>query len=652
MLPLLVGVTGHRDIGTDALPVVRRRIREALQGLIKLYGAPQLQLLTAMAGGADLEAAEIALELGIRPVCLFPMEPERYRATLGEADRPRFDRLRADDRIALQVTLPPVASAHGAAGDEDADTAQYEQLAVLLARLSHVLLALWDGRDDDPQPARTGQARTLRRGGTAHVAGIRQNGEYAEVARDSIRGSVLFSSRLPRLELARCGPLLHILTPRETQGSEDGTRAGEVRWWSDMRPCKGKGPLPNGNPRHFWKILAAPSDDQGWSDQLATLMPAEFSTMKDADDDLHAIEKKHGELCGTARESLTATSHGHGADDTLAAQNDADRSFIARMFGAADSGAWVFQQALLGDWAPGLPWRRGKGLRRLGALFWFALALPVMVGSFELYCEYGKKFYFLVVYLGVLLVSGAIYFLWIRRNHWQNRYQDYRALAEAARVQFYWAVSGIPLSVSDNYLRQHEGELGWIRFALRGAALHGMAHALRHRDLPYEPVIRLWMKGQESYFEKTLARYRRAHIVLKRCTYATVGLLVASILALLLTQLAYGGQLPEEWGEILREAPSVLIGVLPAVTAFFIAFQELRLFEEHAHAFEQSARVFGRAAVQAGELARSLPHVQDAAPIHREWRSVTIALGKESLAENAVWIQLHRAHPIIPKAGG
>lgn len=118
MLPLLVGVTGHRDIRTDALPIIRRRIREALQGLIKLYGARQLQLLTAMAGGADLEAAEIALELGIRPVCLFPMEPERYRETLSEADRPRFDRLRADERIALQVTLPPVArAAHRAAGD-------------------------------------------------------------------------------------------------------------------------------------------------------------------------------------------------------------------------------------------------------------------------------------------------------------------------------------------------------------------------------------------------------------------------------------------------------------------------------------------------------------------------------------------------------
>ena len=643
MLPLLVGVTGHRDICPSSLPLVRRRAREIFENLISLYGASQLHVLIGMAEGADLEMAELAAELGLARVQLFPTTIEQHHKTVAQPALDRYAALQKQHPALLEIVLPPVASA---LDNQTQDIVQYEQQAVFLARTSHILLALWDGVDPDPKEKRQGAPRSQLRGGTAHVLGIRRHGEYAEVARESIKESALFANRLPRLELARCGPILHILTPRARSSSDLRADAGTVRWWSDSH---GSGMASAHEHVGVWETLAAGGDTASGLSGIAGRMPVEFSLMKDAEALLQTCRSEHGASCDATQVGLVRNNPKDRKPAVLEVAEDSPLQPVMRLFGAADTISWSHQQALLGDWAPGLPWRRRKGLRRLGALFWFATALPLMSACFEIYCEYGKDFRWLFLYLTILAVTAGVYWCRVRKNHWQNRYQDYRALAEAVRVQFYWSASGVPLSASDNYLRQHEGELGWIRFALRGAALRGTAHALRLNQPSYGAVTQLWMREQEMYFTAALLRYKRADTILKRCTTVTLAALIASVSALMIVQMLNGGRLPESWGEILEELPSVVIGVLPGIMAFFVAFQELRLFEEHAHVYEQSARVCDRAAHQAEDILRNQ---QPETTKRREWRSLAVALGKESLAENASWIQLHRSHPIVPKAGG
>ena len=59
-------------------------------------------------------------------------------------------------------------------------------------------------------------------------------------------------------------------------------------------------------------------------------------------------------------------------------------------------------------------------------------------------------------------------YLWQKRLDAQGRYLDYRALAEALRVQFYWRLAGLNDSAAASYLRKQLDELRWIRDALRG----------------------------------------------------------------------------------------------------------------------------------------------------------------------------------------
>ena len=84
-LPILVGVTGHRDILPASLRDVQNAVRAALAALRAALG-PNLMLMTALAEGADQLVADIARELGIRMIAISPMPLELYRRTMDTAE--------------------------------------------------------------------------------------------------------------------------------------------------------------------------------------------------------------------------------------------------------------------------------------------------------------------------------------------------------------------------------------------------------------------------------------------------------------------------------------------------------------------------------------------------------------------------------------
>jgi len=54
----------------------------------------------------------------------------------------------------------------------------------------------------------------------------------------------------------------------------------------------------------------------------------------------------------------------------------------------------------------------------------------------------------------------------------RDRHEDYRALAEALRVQFFWMVAGLPDLAAEKYLRKQAGEMVWIRDAMSECGLY------------------------------------------------------------------------------------------------------------------------------------------------------------------------------------
>jgi hypothetical protein len=146
-IPLVVAVTGHRDLVPAELPTLRDKVAQLFRKLQNDYPDRRLQLMSALAEGADQLAAEVALELGVELVVTLPMARAVYRKDFASAEsRLRFDALceRATDFYELPLARGNTDDGIATVGPER--TRQYAQLGVFLCAHCHVLLAIWDGK--------------------------------------------------------------------------------------------------------------------------------------------------------------------------------------------------------------------------------------------------------------------------------------------------------------------------------------------------------------------------------------------------------------------------------------------------------------------------------------------------------------------------
>ena len=149
-VPLVVAVTGHRDLVADEVPGLRDRVRRFFDQLGNDYPDRPVRLLCGLAEGADQLVAEVALEEKIALVATLPMPRQVYRDDFGTPEAlARFDAL--CEGAAECIELPPArGSSPGDIGKQGPRrTHQYAQLGVFLSAHCHLLLAIWDGKPSD-----------------------------------------------------------------------------------------------------------------------------------------------------------------------------------------------------------------------------------------------------------------------------------------------------------------------------------------------------------------------------------------------------------------------------------------------------------------------------------------------------------------------
>jgi hypothetical protein len=156
-VPLVVAVTGHRDLLPAELPAIRRGVRALILELRDAYPDRAITLMSALAEGADRLVAEEALDIGIPLVAVLPMSREHYVRDFTAPGSPQeFDRLcdAAADLFELPLVVAGGVSPVAEAGVDR--EAQYAQCGVFLCAHCHILLALWDGKPS-AQVGGTGQ---------------------------------------------------------------------------------------------------------------------------------------------------------------------------------------------------------------------------------------------------------------------------------------------------------------------------------------------------------------------------------------------------------------------------------------------------------------------------------------------------------------
>jgi hypothetical protein len=169
-IPLLVGIVGHRDLVPEETPEIRAALQQLLHALRLEQPAVQLKLLSSMAEGADLLAADVARELDIDVIALLPYSSAQCRVDLAEdEDRQMFDRIMVHAEK-LELPLPAGVSASEMTDSSAARDSQFQRAGAIIARYSSLLIAVWDG-EDMGHAAGTARVVDFRRRGIA-PAGI------------------------------------------------------------------------------------------------------------------------------------------------------------------------------------------------------------------------------------------------------------------------------------------------------------------------------------------------------------------------------------------------------------------------------------------------------------------------------------------------
>ena len=580
-VPLVVGVTGHRDIRADHREALERRVRGILLNLRKDYPATPLILLSPLAEGADRLAARAALDgrVGARLIVPLPMPQAMYEedfstpGSLGE-----FRELLAKAHHSFVIPLAAGNSeasirTHGPQRDR-----QYEAVGKYIAQQSQILIALWDGVD-----------RGLI-GGTASIVRFKTEGMVDPQPHP----------HRSMLEPAECGPVYHVVTPRV------------------------RNPSPQGKPFELNKVYPKAHRDRSeaerYFDKIFRNMDEFNREAANAGPGLAAmVAKSKAYVIPPAKESILPLSLRSTLD----------------FYGLADALAIRFQAQTIGT------------MKRLHALIFF------VVLCFAIFAHYHAPWF--MIPAGVLVASAFFLYGRAKARGYQDKYQDYRALAEGLRVKLFWRLAGILDEVTDHYLGKSRTEMDWIRHALRGWGLTVLEEGGGggHSESPgtaaaLSVVLVHWVRDQQQYFARAGRRAHQSLEGLERWVAASLVLAVLlTIFVIAVPSIAYfrehaprGCCDDEGW---LLPGVIVAISTCLLVAGLVHHMGEQMAFSEHWKRYARMQRLFAHAsglisqALAVGDLKRAQAVMRD--------------LGREALAENGDWVIVHRERPLsVPHA--
>jgi hypothetical protein len=637
-LPLVIGATGHRDLREQDIPALKRAVAEVIKRLKRDYlrgdSETPIIVLSSLAEGADRLIAEVAMEQGAKMIAPLPMPPDEYRRDFAPGLVPdaaaEFDRLKD-----LAAAAPVMGFAAGNTlenvREESHRALQYREVGLFIVRHCHVLIALWNGDEEN-----------IAVGGTAEVVRFKRDGIPLEVTK-SARAS---------LDAPEIGPVVHIATPRAKTGG--GTNGITVHPWGRTIVNRFRG----GWMRRSWRNVVK---------FFASIVGAE---LRDDRPSLTAVEKRELDSwqAFAAQTKLTARFN-HDATRLPSSQKGARQLVGSMQYLFHDpqseaSGNAVRDSAmkLLPRWcvlyqtadALAVKWRS-----RFEWDWWLLFVLGFLgILSFEIVTHLWRDWFFLFAVYGVLFLCVLVWFIVAHFRQHQERFLDFRALAEALRVAVFWKLAGIggpfattskhtavDLSSGDSvaaaYPIRQPSELNWVKTCLRTLELLEVGQPAQHDHNVevdgYGWARAFWVKGQLAFFAKRGPDHD--HLAEGRENRSIVLLFFSTLFAFILF-FVIGKESTSSHGIGLHEIFIFLIGLLPGGAAVLAGYSERLALKAQARQYDRMHTLFARAA-------QLLPETVEAKDFSR-MQSLFAELGAEAMKENAEWVAIYRQRPIRP----
>lgn len=483
-----VGIIGHMNLPEGAEALLEQKVRDVLLWLKKQhypngsagFGEPlgldktPIVLLSSLAPGADQLAAKVALEEGLEVRCPLPFPYEMYRIGSTFNSTPVISAINRQekldgliDRIGLDNTFVVThADDHreyqpylnDQLKDKEFRNRRFRASGEFIAANCDLLIAICDQEEALEEPNYDPELSPKAQCGTRIIISSYING---------IDSGIL--PLPPTLSWQENGPVVRVFAPRN--GVDDSTYQSEV---GDVK---------------IWHPVDAESAGQ-FHDQVHSKEMGELRLVADR------LEKLNNDLDRSPKVEFNPTEMFQQSFAPYRPRNTIDRLLH---FGQACDWREMFHtrfdrilaflpgrnQPIIEKPLPPLDRivsfkrRVDIAVSRYDKQVAFLTNVPFIMGFlvFLIYefhgllqdVDFPNPVFWAIVsfYSGVILLAlGILFHSWA--NSWGafDRKNDYRALIEGTRVQFYWAAAGIKERVPSHYVQRLSGEIAWIKSAI------------------------------------------------------------------------------------------------------------------------------------------------------------------------------------------
>lgn len=147
-LPLVVAVTGHRDLVIEELQAIESLVQEFFADLQTRYPHNRLVVMSPLAEGADLLVAKIAVTKDVPLLVPLPKPRDEYLQDFRhEESRLEFEDLCGKATAVFEIANGKPPAPEGIDPSRWEADYPYAQLGTFLSAHCHILLALWDGNN-------------------------------------------------------------------------------------------------------------------------------------------------------------------------------------------------------------------------------------------------------------------------------------------------------------------------------------------------------------------------------------------------------------------------------------------------------------------------------------------------------------------------
>ena len=151
-----IGISGHRDLKEDKLPLYKEQIKKFLVNRKKEKG--EVIAVSPLADGADKLFVQAAKELGIEYEVFLPMPKELYEIDFDESSQKEFEKLLKEAKVIKTASLCDGCTLENIKDYGEYRNKQYQKMGYDLVNLCDEMLFLFDG-----------SMQEIKMGGTADV---------------------------------------------------------------------------------------------------------------------------------------------------------------------------------------------------------------------------------------------------------------------------------------------------------------------------------------------------------------------------------------------------------------------------------------------------------------------------------------------------